>query len=173
MFGVNDVVIYGSTGVCEIVDIGTPDFRGVDKSLRYYTLKPVYGDGVIYSPVDNPRVFIRPVMTKEEARRLIDAIPEINAQAYHNRSTQLLAEHYTEAINSHNCIELLELIMSVYQKRQALIGQKRKLGQVDERFMKRAQSLLYGELAVALEIEREEVEEYVAAGIERRVRAQA
>ena len=166
MYNVNDVVVYGNTGVCRVVDIGTPQFHGVDKKQCYYTLKPIFGDGVIYCPVDNNRVFIRLVISKEEAEKVIAAIPSIKAEAYHNRSTQLLSEHYCEAINSHSCKELIELIMSIYQKKQSLIGQKRRLGQVDERFMKRAQNLLYGELAVALGIEIDDVERYIASKVE-------
>ena len=166
MYNVNDMVVYGNTGVCRVVDIGTPKFHGVDVKQCYYTLKPVFGDGVIYCPVENNRVFIRPVISKEEAEKVIEAIPSIKAEAYHNRSTQLLTEHYCEAINSHSCRELIELVMSIYQKKQSMLGQKRRLGQVDERFMKRAQALLYGELAVALGIEKDEVENYIASKVE-------
>lgn len=167
MFGIDEIVVYGSTGVCRIVDIGTPQFHGVDKSQSYYTLKPVFGDGVIYCPVENNRVFIRTVITREQAEKLVDTIPSIHAQAYHNRSTQLLTEHYNEVISTHECADLIELIMSIYSKKQALAGQKRRLGQVDERFMKRAQNLLYGELAVALGIEKDEVEQYIASRMEK------
>jgi len=167
LFNINDVVIYGSTGVCRITDIGTPAFHGADKSRRYYTLKPIFGDGVIYCPVDNSKVFIRPVIAREQAERIIDAIPEITAQAYHNRNAQLISEHYSEAINSHDCAELIELVMSIYHKKQNLAEQKRKLGQVDECFMKKAEELLYGELAVALGIERDKVQQYIALRIEK------
>jgi len=166
LFGINEIVVYGSTGVCRIEAIGTPEFHGVDKSQSYYTLKPVFGDGVIYCPVENTRVFIRPVISREQAEQLIDAIPSMHAQAYHNRSTQLLTEHYSEVINTHDCAGLIEMIMSIYHKKQALAGQKRRLGQVDERFMKRAQNLLYGEMAVALGIDKDEVEQYIASRME-------
>ena len=70
LYNVNDVVVYGNTGVCRVVDIGTPQFHGVDKKQCYYTLKPIFGDGVIYCPVDNNRVFIRLVISKEEAEKI-------------------------------------------------------------------------------------------------------
>ena len=38
---------------------------------------------------------------------------------------------------------------------------------MDERYLKRAEELLYGELAVALDIPREEVAGYIAAEAER------
>lgn len=165
MFKREDIVVYGNTGVCRIEDICTPDFHGVDKAQLYYVLKPLYSEGVIYSPVDNKRVFMRYVITRDEAEKLVEMIPSIQAEAYHNRSTQLLSEHYCEAINSHNCADLIELVMSIYEKKQTLVRQKRKLGQVDERFMRRARELLYGELATALDIEKDSVEDYICEKI--------
>ena len=42
-----------------------------------------------------------------------------------------------------------------------MIGRGKKLGLVDERYMKRAQDMLHGEFAVALGIERNEVPGYI------------
>ena len=47
MFEVNDKVVYGVVGVCEIEDIGKPPIKGIDKD--YYFLQPVYDiKGIIY-----------------------------------------------------------------------------------------------------------------------------
>lgn len=51
--------------------------------------------------------------------------------------------------------------MSIYAKKQELKGQKRKFGVVDERYLRQAEELLFGELAVALGIDKEEVPEYI------------
>ena len=50
----------------------------------------------------------------------------------------------------------MQLIKGIYEK-----GKHAKLGVVDQRYMKRAEDLLYGELAVALGIERDEVLPYI------------
>ena len=42
--------------------------------------------------------------------------------------------------------------MSIYRKRDEVHSRKKKLGSVDLRFMKRAEDLLFGELAAALDI---------------------
>lgn len=52
--------------------------------------------------------------------------------------------------------------MSIYNKKQFLEQQKKKFGKVDERFMKIAEEMLYGELSVALDIPKEKVQEYIA-----------
>lgn len=164
MYQPGDMIIYGSTGVCRVKEITTPDFEK-DKSRRYYELEPVYQDGVIYTPVDT-KVFMRPVISAEEAHALIDQIPAMETEAYHNNVLRELEEHYNAYLKSHDCSDLMELGRSIYIKKQELLTQNRKFGAVDERFMKRADDLLYGELAVALDIDKDEVEAYISARVD-------
>ena len=121
MFQPGDLVVYGSTGVCRVEEITHPNMTGADRNKAYYLLKPLYQDGVIYTPAENSKVAMRPVISSEEAEELIDLIPTIQAEA-----------------------------------------QKRRLGMVDERYMKQAEQLLHGELAAALGIPMEEVQPYIA-----------
>lgn len=160
MYKAGDMIIYGSTGVCRVKAITTPDFEK-DKCRQYYALEPVYQDGVIYTPVDT-KVFMRPIITREAADALIDQIPDMETEAYHNSVLRELEEHYNIYLKSHDCGDLLELGRSIYMKKQEILRQHRKFGAVDERFMKRAEDLLYGELAVALEIDKCQVEAYIA-----------
>ena len=52
--------------------------------------------------------------------------------------------------------------MSIHAKQAQAEAQKRRLGMVDERFMKQAEQLLFGELAAALELPYEDVQPYIA-----------
>ena len=56
--------------------------------------------------------------------------------------------------------------MSIYAKQRQAESQKRRLGMVDERYMKQAERLLYGELSAALGISYEQVQPYIAARAE-------
>lgn len=160
MYQPGDMVVYGSTGVCRVKEITTPECQKGGEKL-YYALEPLYQDGVIYTPVDT-KVFMRPVITEEEAQALIDKIPTMEAAAYHNSVLRELEEHYAAYLKSHECGDLIELAMSIYAKKQDLASQHRKFGAVDERFMKRAEDLLYGELAVALKIDRDQVPSHIS-----------
>jgi len=57
--------------------------------------------------------------------------------------------------------------MSIYKKKEFAEKNKRKLGAVDEKFLKKAEELLFGEFAVALGIERNQVVEYITARIDK------
>ena len=52
--------------------------------------------------------------------------------------------------------------MSVYRKKQQAESQNRRLGMVDERFGRQAERLLFGELAVALDIPIGDVPAYIS-----------
>jgi len=162
MFQAGELVVYSTTGVCRVEAITKPNLSGADRNREYYQLKPLQQDGVIYCPVDNPKVSIRPVISREEAEKLIDLIPTMEAEACRAPTLQALAQHYQEAVRSHNCKDLIEMMMSIYAKRRQAEAQKRRLGMVDERYMKQAERLLHGEFSAALGIPFEEVGDYIA-----------
>lgn len=160
-----DMVVYGTTGVCRVEEITCPNMRGVDRNRLYYLLKPLFQDGVIYSPVENGKVSIRPVISAEEAEALIDLIPSMRTEACHAPTLQALAQHYQTSVRSHDCRDLMELMMSIYTKRRQAEAQKKRLGMVDEKYMKQAERLLHGELSVALGIPFDEVPAYIASRV--------
>lgn len=166
MYEINDLIMYGSTGVCKVSDITKPEFAGSNEDKLYYVLEPLYQAGVIYAPVDNERVFMRPVISENEAKDLIDSIPEIHTEIYKNSSMQQLTKHYQSILDTHGCRELLELTKSIYMKKIDAMKHNRHLGQIDKKFMKRAEDLLFGEFAAALNISREEVQSYIRTRLE-------
>ncbi len=166
MYQKNDLIVYGSTGVCRVLDVTTPAMSGIPAGKLYYQLEPLYQGGVIYAPVENPKVSIRPVITRDKAETLIAMIPNIRAEAFVSQNIQQLTEHYQEAIQLQDCESLIELVMSIYAKKQNAKLLKRKFGQVDAKFMKRAEELLYGEFAVALGIPKDSVADYIAERVE-------
>ena len=170
MYQVGDLILYGSTGVCKVADITTQELAGKDKKQLFYVLEPLYQNCTIFTPVITTKIFMRPIISKDEAERLIDMIPAIRVEAYHNRDLNQLAEHYKASLSTHDCSDLIELSMSIYAKKQFVEQQKRKFGAVDEKFMKRAEDLLFGELAAALNIPKDQVPEYIAERVEEKRR---
>ena len=83
MFQPGELLVYGTTGVCRVEEIATPDLTRADRGRRYYLLRPLHQDGVIYAPVDSGKVAIRPVISREEAETLIDLIPSVRAEVCH------------------------------------------------------------------------------------------
>lgn len=165
MFCEGEYVVYGDLGVCRVEGVTQRRFEGLDAAHLYYVLAPVYQGGVLYIPADNPRIFLRAVISAEEANRLIDAIPTIEGEAFHSRSAQELSVHYEQALRTHDCADLIRLTASIYAKKQDLASRKKRMGRVDEHFMKKAKDSLNGEFAIALGIPREDVPAYISRRI--------
>ena len=161
MYQIGDLIVYGGEGVCRVEEIGVPKISGVNKQRQYYTLKPLYREGKIYAPVDT-EMFMRPVISREDADALILRIPEIEPEIYENSNLRFLNEYYQTHLQNYTCEGLLQLIRNTHAKRELMLSRGKKLGLVDERYMKRAQDMLHGEFAVALGIERSEVAQYIA-----------
>ena len=144
MFQPGELVMYGTTGVCRVESIDRPNLTGADCGKAYYNLKPLQHNGIIYTPVENSKV-----------------------------SIQALTQHYQAAIHSGDRRELIRLMMSIYAKQKQAEAQKRRLGMVDERYMKQAERLLYGELAASLEIPFDQVQSYIARRVGEQISPQA
>lgn len=162
MYQVGEWIFYGNVGACQVMEISTKKIPGTDSVHPYYTLRPLSDDCSISIPADSVKVFMRPLITREEAEALIAAIPGVVAPAYYNTAMRQLTDHYEEVLNTHDCWNLIQMTMSIYEKKKEASKQKRKLGAVDERFMKRAEDLVYGELSIALGIEKNQVQGYIA-----------
>ena len=164
MYQPGDMIIYGSTGVCEVKEITTPDFEK-DKSKQYYALAPVYQDGMIFVPVDT-KVFMRPILTKAQAEELIEQIPQIQGETFEGKDVRALSEQYKGCLDTHQCEDLVKLIKTVYQKEKLLVESGKKLAKTEQEFGKLAKELLHREFSMALELPFEEVEEYIVKKVE-------
>ncbi|MBQ7796266.1 MAG: CarD family transcriptional regulator [Lachnospiraceae bacterium] len=166
MFEIGSLLIYDTTGVCKVEDIGVPSgFPVSDKNKKYYKLAPVFGSGTIYIPVET-KVFMRPVISRDEAEALIRKIPEIREDICESHNQKVLEDHYKASLMTHDCEDLVQLIKTVYAKKKNLERNGKKTGKTDQTYMKRAKQLLHEELSIALDIPVAEVEDYITRAVE-------
>ena len=152
--------MYGGSGVCIIEGIGVPDIRGIDSTRQYYLLKPIYTqDSTIFSPVDNSRVVMRKLISKEEAQELIAQIPDIDTIWDDNEKVR--EEKYLEALHSYSCYEWIRIIKTLNLKIEDRVQHKKNSGEKDQRYLRMAEDLLYGELAIPLGIKKDQVGPYI------------
>lgn len=165
MFSEGDMIVYGGEGVCRVKAVGRSAVKYMDQSKTYYTLAPVYHTGVIYVPTDAP-VLMRPVLTKQEAVTLIKGIPDMPSGFERGVAAKQAAAEYKSYLQTYDCTNLLQLIRMLYAKREEAAVVGRGYGQTDDRYFKRAKELLYGELALALDIPVDEVENEIHNSID-------
>ena len=78
MFEIGEYIVYGTSGICRVEEICSSPYDKKDPRT-YYLLIPSHNPmgSTIYTPVDNERVPMRRLMTREEIDALICAMPEI------------------------------------------------------------------------------------------------
>lgn len=167
MFKKGDWVIYGNNGVCCVDDVGRfKDIPVSDTEKDYYKLVPLRNGGTIYIPADTS-VFMRPVITEEEANALIAQMTDIDETVCDSKNQKILNDHYKASMDTHACEDLVCIIKSVYAKKQNSVSNGKKQGKTDQEYGKRAEELLYEELSVVLGIPYEKVQRYVEQEVEK------
>ncbi len=71
-----------------------------------------------------------------------------------------------KAIGTYNCYELVRIIKTLYLRKETLLQQKKSACQVDSKYLQIAEDLLYGELAIPLEITKEQVVSYITGQVQ-------
>ena len=161
MFSIGDYVACGNKGVCVVEEIKTLDISGVDKNEQYYILKPVYNSAsTVYIPVELAEESIRPVLTMQEARVLVADIPEIDCLDITNE--KLVESMYKGCIRSNDVREFVRLIKTIYGRKKKRLEAGRKETAIDAKYFRIVADFLFGELAVSLDIPKNEVEGYIS-----------
>lgn len=160
MFKVGEYVVHGRNGVCLVDDITHMDISGVDKNQLYYTLVPMKSmDSKIFYPVDSNRVLMRAVVSKEEAEQIVSEIENIEPMWIDNDRQR--EAKYKEVIDTCDCRNLICIIKTLYERTKEREAQGKKMTYVDEKYFREARETLYQEFAIALGIDKLEVEAYI------------
>lgn len=165
VFQVGQLIVYGNTGVCRVEKIGPPDLVGAAEGVDYYTLSPYYSkNSRIFTPCDNDKVVMRPVISKREAKKLVDDIPEIELLSIVDEKTR--EERYKETMRSCDCREFVSIIKTIHERKIQRLAEGKKVTASDEKYFNMAEDKLYGELAIALEMDKIKVKEYIKEKVE-------
>ncbi|MBQ8663524.1 MAG: CarD family transcriptional regulator, partial [Eubacterium sp.] len=160
MYQIGEYIVYGSTGVCEVEKIGSLDIPGMSPDRIYYTLRPCYEKkSTIFTPVDNTKVIMRYVISKEEALELIDGILELGTLTITDEKKR--EAEYKECFMKCDCRELVKMMNTIHERRQQRLAQGKKVTAKDERYFHMAEENLFGELAIALGIEKNQVKDFI------------
>lgn len=161
MWKLDDIVIYGSAGICKVTDIRDEQFAGEVK--KYYVLKPLFDDkNTFFVPSFNEVLMakIRPIMTKEEALKLIHSMPHILPEWVDN--DKLRQERYRGILESGDRAKIVSVIKALRERRDLLTEKGKKLRTSDEIFMHSAEHIIENECAHVFGIARLEVQEFIA-----------
>lgn len=166
MFAKGEMVVYGRNGICRIMDITTMKMEGVPDDRLYYIVVPVKEGGRIYTPVDNQKIVMRKVLSREEALALIDEIPRI--EALWTVNDKLREAAYKDCIKSCDCREWVKIIKTMYLRNQERALQGKRITATDEKYLRLAEESLFAELSLSLAIPKGEIEDFIINRIEKK-----
>ena len=153
MFQINDMVMHGTSGICQIADIRAENFRGPEE--LYYILQPLREKTTIYCPVEGTKIKLRKLLTTEEINELIAIMPDAeNIWIEHDPTRK---ERFTAILKGGDYKELICLLKTLYAKREEKQREGKKFHIADERIMQDAERMLHGEFAYVLGIAEEDV----------------
>ena len=160
MFEIGEYIIYGNTGVCRVEEVAARPVPGTKTERLYYTLEPVYDKGCrLFTPVDNQKVKMRPVLTAKEADELIKRIREIDILWVRDEKNR--EQIYKDAIRTCDCEDLIKIIKTLYLRKKARLKAGKKVTSSDAKYLHLAEESLYGELSVVMGIPKNEMEAFI------------
>ena len=150
-------------GVCEVIDIEKESERKKN-SKEYYVLRLVYSRNVIIKiPVDNEKISMRKIHTRDEIASLIKEIP--NKEIIWIEDDRRRSEQFKAMIKTSDCESLIAIIRSIYLDKKNKKLQGKKMYKGDEEIMQTAEKLLNEEFATILNISLEEVGSYISSHV--------
>jgi len=148
MYQIGELVQYGTSGVCRIEDI-VQDVPGLPKDAECYLLIPVSKkEEKIYTPVDNDKVKMRRILSREEAMELLEKVSEIKGPVILNEKQ--CEPVYREELYSIDCYRWLGLLKTLYARREARIAMGKKITTTDERYLKSVEERMKEELNLVI-----------------------
>ena len=164
MFEIGELMVYGTSGVCRVKDIGPSPFNKDDAGL-YYVLEPVNDSSnfVIYSPVDNQNVVMRRLLTAEKVRGILDALAEI--ELIEVPAEKRRRDVYRDTLQTADPWEYMRLIKTVIHRREEFRRTRRRLPDVDNDSEHTARKCIYDEFSTVLGVCREEINDLIIGGL--------
>lgn len=144
MYQIGELVQYGTSGVCKVEEIvqGVP---WLQKDTKCYLLVPVNRkEEKIYTPVDNDKVTMRRILSKEEVKELLDQATEIEGLSIVNEKQ--CEAVYREELYSVDCYRWLGLLKTLYARKAARLAIGKRITATDERYLKSVEERLKEEL---------------------------
>lgn len=154
MYNIGEYLVYKNE-VCIIKEIKQKYFNNID----YYVLNPIDDLTLkINVPVENKLGYIKKIMTKQEAIDFINNMLEIDILDIADRNIE---NEYKRLLSTGEKEDLVSIIKTTYIRNKKRKDESKKIGEKDDEYFKKAEKLLYNELAISLNMSIEEVKKFI------------
>lgn len=166
---IDEYVVYKTAGVCQVLakESQSPDGQ---TEILYYKIKPLNDtNSMYYIPVAAAEEKLRRLLSKEQVLELIDSMADSeDKETVWSDNRRERKEMYSQIMRGGDQHALVQMISTLYFRKQSSEASGKRFSSMDENAMKNAETLLLQEFGVVLGLEPEEVREY----IDRRVKGE-
>lgn len=154
------IVVYRSAELCRIKSVGQYAPDGIN-TREYCILTPLGSErSTYYVPMECAEQKLRDPLTKEEVLALIDSMDGAGAEWCSDGNRRKARQN--EILSSGSYESVIGMAGAIYIERERRRQSGKKLTASDERAMKSAEKMIYGEFGYVLGIEPESVPEFIA-----------
>ena len=130
---------------------------------KYYVLEPIFSkqSSTLYVPLDNEVMVakIMPVIGRDEAMELIKTLNDDKIEWIDDKN--LRKDTYNSIVTRGTREEIMGVIKAVLARQAELSSEGKRLNMQDEKTLVDAESRMNAELALALDIEPDEVSDFI------------
>lgn len=162
MFEINDYVVNGSLGVCQIIDI-VKDRNMRGEEIEFYALRPVFSNSnnmmTIKTPVNNPKVAMRDIVTKEDVADLLELMS--GTETVWIDDAMKRGENFKLSLKTGEIEEIFKIVKTLHSEKREYTAIGKNLSRTDEEMLKTAEKQLVEEFSLVLDISPDEVIPYI------------
>ena len=151
MYGIGEYLVHPGQGVCRVEEV-TEGPQAVYRLLPVGQRHPVH----ISFPVANEDR-LRPVLTRDEAEKIIEGYPALEVEDFTARNNSLEEEHYKTEMRQGSCLDSVRIVKTFRARIADLSARNKRPPVAYERILKEARERSSVELAVALGITPDDV----------------
>ncbi len=151
MYQVGEYVVHPGQGVCRVEDV-TQGATATYQLLPMGQPRPMH---ISYPVASESR--LRPILTRAEARSVIENYPQMDLDGFSDRSVALEEEHYKKEIRNGSCQDSVRVVKTITAKIAAAQEKNKKAPVAYERILKQARARSLEELSCALDCSQEDV----------------
>lgn len=166
MLEIGAIIVYGSEGVCKVVDLQELSFSGSDDKKEYYILVPeTNSSSKLYLPKDNQILMsrVKKLLSYEEIKELISSDEDIIEWVEDSKARN---KYYKELIATYDRKNIFAIAKQLYFIKTGKIETVSNFTNWMEDTLKKTSQILYSEFSYMVELTQDQLLPFIAGEIE-------
>jgi RNA polymerase-interacting CarD/CdnL/TRCF family regulator len=151
MYQVGEYIVHPGQGVCRVEGVS----EGEGATYKLLPIGQRHAMHISFPVASEDR--LRPVLTPDEAREVIDQYPSLDLDDFTERNNFLEEEHFKQQIRNGSCLETVRVVKTFRARIAQAEASNKKPPVAYERILKQASERSLEELSCALECTTDDV----------------